>query len=146
MERVAIIGASMTQFSDRDAWVRELLAEAGRECLEQAGVGPDAVDHLYVSNMASGEFEGQTGVPNALANDLGAMPAYTARIDQTSASGGAGVFAAWQAAASGAAEHALLVGGEKMTHRTTAEATDVIASLTTPSSTNTGSHCPRLRG
>ncbi len=102
MERVAIIGASMTQFGQREEWIRELLAEAGRACLDDAGVAPDAVEHLYVSNMASGEFEGQTGVPNALAHDLSAVPAYTARIDQTSSSGGAGVYAAWQSVASGA--------------------------------------------
>ncbi|OYR64827.1 hypothetical protein DJ71_22655, partial [Halorubrum sp. E3] len=58
MERVAIVGASMTQFGQRDAWVRELLAEAGAAALDDAGVDGDDLDHLYVSNMASGEFEG----------------------------------------------------------------------------------------
>ena len=139
MERVAIIGASMTRFGQRDAWVRELLAEAGEACLDDAGVSGGDLDHLYVSNMASGEFEGQTGIPNALAHDLGAMPAYTQRVDQTSSSGGAGTYAAWQSVASGASDLTLLVGGEKMTHRTTPEATDVIASLTHPWSTNTAS-------
>ncbi|XVH30995.1 thiolase C-terminal domain-containing protein [Haloferacaceae archaeon DSL9] len=146
MERVAIIGASMTQFGQRDAWVRELLADAGLACLEDSGVAPDAIDHLYVSNMASGEFEGQTGVPNALAHDLAAMPAYTARIDQTSSSGGAGVYAAWQSVASGASEMTMLVGGEKMTHRSTAEATDVIASLTHPVEYKHGLTLPSFAG
>ncbi|KTG10016.1 3-ketoacyl-CoA thiolase [Haloprofundus marisrubri] len=146
MERVAIIGASMTQFGQRDAWIRELLAEAGQACLDDAGVAPDAIDHLYVSNMASGEFEGQTGVPNALAHDLAAMPAYTARIDQTSSSGGAGTYAAWQSVASGASEMTLLVGGEKMTHRTTAESTDVIASLTHPVEYKHGVTLPSFAG
>ena len=146
MDRVAVIGASMTQFGQRDAWVRELLAEAGQACLDDAGVPPDAVEHLYVSNMASGEFEGQTGVPNALAHDLAAMPAYTARIDQTSSSGGAGAYAAWQSVASGASEMTLLVGGEKMTHRSTAEATDVIASLTHPVEYKHGVTLPSFAG
>jgi acetyl-CoA C-acetyltransferase len=146
MERVAIIGASMTQFGQRETWIRELLAEAGTACLDEAGVSPDVVDHLYVSNMASGEFEGQTGVPNALAHDLSAVPAYTARIDQTSSSGGAGVYAAWQSIASGASEMTLLVGGEKMTHRTTAEATDVIASLTHPVEYKHGLTLPSFAG
>ena len=146
MERVAIIGASMTQFGQRDAWIRELLAEAGSACLDDAGVAPDAVEHLYVSNMASGEFEGQTGIPNALAHDLAAVPAYTARIDQTSASGGAGVYAAWQSVASGASEMTLLVGGERMTHRSTAEATDVIASLTHPAEYKHGVTLPAFAG
>ena len=146
MDRVAIIGASMTQFGQRDAWIRGLLAEAGRACLDDAGVAPDAIDHLYVSNMASGEFEGQTGISNALAHDLAAIPAYTARIDQTSASGGAGVYAAWQSVASGASELTLLVGGERMTHRTTAEATDIIASLTHPAEYKHGVTLPSFAG
>ena len=146
MDRVAIIGASMTQFGQRDGWVRDLLAEAGQACLTDADVAPDDVDHLYVSNMASGEFEGQTGVPNALAHDLAAMPAYTARIDQTSSSGGAGVYAAWQSVASGASEMTLLVGGEKMTHRSTAEATDVIATLTHPVEYKHGVTLPSFAG
>ncbi|MFB6077944.1 MAG: thiolase family protein [Halarchaeum sp.] len=146
MDRVAVIGASMTQFGQRDAWIRELLAEAGEACLDEAGVDGSALEHLYVSNMASGEFEGQTGVPNALAHDLGALGAYTQRVDQTSASGGAGVYAAWQSVASGASELTMLVGGEKMTHRTTAEATDVIASLTHPVEYKHGVTLPSFAG
>ncbi|MFB6096623.1 MAG: thiolase family protein [Haloferacaceae archaeon] len=146
MDRVAIIGASMTQFGQRDAWIRELLAEAGQACLEDAGVEPDAIEHLYVSNMASGEFEGQTGVPNALVHDLAAMPAYTQRVDQTSSSGGAGAYAAWQSVASGASEMTLLVGGEKMTHKTTAESTDIIASLTHPVEYKHGVTLPSFAG
>ncbi len=96
--------------------------------------------------MASGEFEGQTGVMNMLAHDLGLMPAYSVRIDQTSASGGAGVFAAWQSIASGASELSLLVGGEKMTHRSTAESTDVIASITHPVEYKHGLTLPSFAG
>lgn len=136
----------MTQFGQRDAWIRELLAEAGQAALADADVSPDEIEHLYVSNMASGEFEGQTGVPNALAHDLAAMPAYTARIDQTSSSGGAGVYAAWQSVASGASDMTMLVGGEKMTHRSTAESTDVIASLTHPVEYKHGVTLPSFAG
>ena len=143
---VAVIGASMTQFGERDAWVRELLAEAGTACLAEAGAAPETVEHCYVSNMASGEFEGMTGVPNALAHDLDCLPAYTQRVDQTSSSGGAGMYAAWQSVASGASEMTLLVGGEKMTHRSTSEATDVIASLTHPVEYKHGVTLPSFAG
>ncbi len=143
---VAIIGASMTKFGQRDGWIRDLLAEAGQACLDDADVAADAVDHLYVSNMASGEFEGQTGVMNMLAHDLGLLPAYTQRIDQTSSSGGAGIYAAWQSIASGASEMTMLVGGEKMTHRTTAESTDIIASLTHPVEYKHGVTLPSFAG
>jgi len=145
-DRVAVVAASMTQFGERDGWVSDLLAEAGQACLADAGVDAGTVDHLYVSNMASGEFEGQTGVSNALAHDLGAVPAYSARVDQTSASGGAGIYAAWQSVASGASDCTLLVGGEKMTHRSTAEATDVIASLTHPAEYKHGVTLPSFAG
>ncbi len=147
MERVAIVGASMTPFGNREgAWLRDLLAEAGVDCLDDAGIDADRIDHLYVSNMASGELEGQTGVPNMLAHDMAAQPAYTARIDQTSSSGGAGIYAAWQSIASGASETTLLVGGEKMTHRTTGEATDIIASLTHPVEYKHGVTLPSFAG
>ncbi|MFB6160993.1 MAG: thiolase family protein [Haloferacaceae archaeon] len=146
MERVAMIGASMTQFGERDAWVRDLLAEAGVACLHDSGVAPGDVEHLYVSNMASGEFEGQGGVMNQLAHDLSVLPAYSARIDQTSSSGGAGIYHAWQSVASGVSDMTLLVGGEKMTHRSTAEATDVIASITHPVEYKHGVTLPSFAG
>jgi len=143
---VAIIGAAMTPFGERRAWIRELLAEAGEACLGAAGVERSAVEQVYVSNMASGEFEGQGGIMNALTADLGLSPAYSARIDQTSASGGAGIYAAWQSIRSGASEMTLLVGGEKMTHRSTAEATDVIASITHPVEYKHGITLPSFAG
>jgi len=143
---VAIVAASMTDFGEHDSWIRDLLAETGQACLDAAPLDRGAVDHLYVSNMASGEFEGQTGVMNALAHDLGLLGAYTQRVDQTSASGGAGIYAAWQSIASGASECTLLVGGEKMTHRSTDEATDVIASLTHPVEYKHGVTLPSFAG
>ena len=145
-ERVAVVGASMTQFGQRDAWIRELLAEAGGECLADAGVAPDEIEHLYVSNMTSGEFEGTTGVMNSLAHDIGVLPAYTERVDQTSASGGAGMFAAWRSVASGASDLSLLVGGEKMSHKPTAETTDIIASVTHPVEYKHGVTLPSFAG
>ena len=143
---VAVIGASMTAFGERDGWLRDLLVEAATGCLDDAAVAADAVEHLHVANMASGEFEGQTGAMNALAQDIDATPAYVQRVDQTSASGGAGIYAAWQSVASGASDLTLLVGGEKMTHRTTSETTDVIASLTHPVEYKHGVTLPSFAG
>jgi len=136
----------MTAFGERNGWIRDLLAEAGSACLGDVGVPADVVDHCYVSNMASGEFEGQGGTMNALLDDLGLAPAYAQRVEQTSASGGAGIYAAWQSVASGASEMTLLVGGEKMTHGPTAEATDVIASITHPFEYKHGLTLPTFAG
>jgi len=143
---VAIVGASMTDFGEREDWVLNLLAEAATACLDDADVGPGAIEHCYVSNMAGGEFEGQTGVANALVDDVGAAPAYAQRIDGTSASGGTGIYAAWQSVAAGASDCTLLVGAEKMTHCSTGEATDVIASLTHPVEYKHGLTLPSFAG
>jgi len=146
-DRVAVIGASMTQFGHREGeWIMDLLAEAGIDCLEDAGLDGDEVDHLYVSNMTSGEFEGMTGVMNALVHDLGAIPAYTQRVDQTSSSGGAGIYAAWRSVASGDSDMTLLVGGEKMAHRSTSESTDIIASVGHPVEYKHGVTLPSFAG
>jgi acetyl-CoA C-acetyltransferase len=145
-QEVAVIGGSMTKFGERDSWVGDLLAEAGDACLTDAGVAPETVEHVYVSNMASGEFEGQTGIMNALAHDLGLVPAYSQRIDQTSSSGAAGIYGAWQSVASGASDMTLLVGGEKMTHRDTAGSTEVIASITHPAEYKHGVTLPSFAG
>lgn len=48
--------------------ILDLFAEAGFECLEDAG----DVEYLYVSNMTSGEFGGMAGVMNALPYDIAA--------------------------------------------------------------------------
>ena len=147
MDRIAIIGASMTQFGVREgSWIRDLLSEAAMGCIETTGISPRDIDHVYVSNMASGECEGQTGIMNALVHDIGAVPAYTARIDQTSASGGAGIYAAWQSVASGQSDMTLLVGGEKMTHTSTSNATDIISTLTHPVEYKHGVTLPSFAG
>ena len=143
---VALLGGAMTSFGSREEWVRDLASEAALACLDDAEVAPADIEHLYVSNMASGEFEGQTGVMNALAHDIGALPAYAQRVGQTSASGGAGLYAAWQSVASGASEMTLLVGVEKMTHLSTAEAGDIIASLTHPVEYGHGVTLPSFAG
>ncbi|RRJ29859.1 thiolase family protein [Halocatena pleomorpha] len=146
MRDVAVIGASMTKFGQREEWLQELLAQAGIDCLQDGNVAPKEIEHLYVSNMASGEFEGQTGASNALAHDLGVLPAFTQRVDQTSSSGGAGIYTAWQSIASGTSDMTLLVGGEKMTHRSTPETTDIIASVTHPAEYKHGVTLPSFAG
>ncbi|PSQ27286.1 hypothetical protein BRD09_08680, partial [Halobacteriales archaeon SW_10_68_16] len=54
---VAIIGASMTEFGQREAWIRELLVEAGEACLDDAPVDREAVEHLYVANAREHGFD-----------------------------------------------------------------------------------------
>jgi len=142
---VAVVGAAMTQFGERDAGLQSLLAEAGEQCLADGGVEPAAIDRLTVAR-ASGNYTGQAGLANLVAGDLGVRPAAASAIDQTSAAGGAGLFQAWRSVASGASEMTLLVGGEKMTHLTTAEVTDPISAITHPAEYKHGVTLPSFAG
>lgn len=60
----------MTRFGQRDALIRKLPAEARKDCLADAGVAPGDVDCVYVSNMASGEFDSQTEVMKIPVHEL----------------------------------------------------------------------------
>ncbi|WP_126661685.1 thiolase family protein [Haloterrigena salifodinae] len=142
---VAIAGAAMTPFGRRDASLLELLAEAGENCLADGPVGADAVDHLFVAR-SGGAYEGQSGLAGALTSELGVRPAHAAAIEQTSASGAAAVYEAWKAIASGACEVALAVGGERMTHLSTATATDIVSGITHPAEYKHGITVPSFAG
>jgi len=145
VREVAIAGASMTRFGERDAWLRDLLATAGDRCLADAGVAPGTVDHLYLA-VSSGSYQAGGGLMNALAADLGLSPAHAEGVSQTSASGGAGLYAAWRSVALGEADVALLVGGEKMTHRSTTDLTELIADVTHPVEYKHGITLPAFAG
>ncbi|GCF13309.1 3-ketoacyl-CoA thiolase [Haloarcula mannanilytica] len=142
---VAVVGASMTQFGVREPRLRELLAAAGTRCLDDAGVEPRAVDHLYLSE-SGGAYESKGGLVNALKDDLGLGSAYATGIEQTSAAGGAGIAAAWRSVASGESDLSLLVGGEKMTHLSTPVTSDVVSAITHPVEYKHGVTIPSFAG
>ncbi|MGB9933336.1 thiolase C-terminal domain-containing protein [Haloarcula amylolytica] len=142
---VAVVGASMTEFGVRKPRLRELLATAGAHCLDDAGVAPRAVDHLYLSE-SGGAYESKCGLVNALKDDLGLGRAYATGIEQTSAAGGAGIAAAWRSVASGESDLSLLVGGEKMTHLSTPVASDVVSAITHPAEYKHGVTIPSFAG
>jgi acetyl-CoA acetyltransferase len=101
---------------------------------------------VVVGNMASGEFEGRSGIANALISDLALEPAYGLKVENTSGSGAAALYVGWLAIASGAADLALVAGGEKMTTLPTEVVTDVIASLTHPVEYQHGITLPSYAG
>lgn len=135
----------MTPFGPREASLLELLAEAGTDCLADAPIGTDEVDHLFVAR-SGGAYEGQSGLAAALAGELGIRPAHAVAIEQTSSSGAAAVYEAWKAIASGTCEVALAVGGERMTHLSTATATDIVSGITHPAEYRHGITIPSFAG
>ena len=146
MRSVAIVGCATTKFGRSDKDVVGLLAEASLAAMDDAGLDGVRFDDVFVGNMASGEFEGISGLANLLVSELGLEPASAMKVEYTSGSGGAAFRAGWIAVASGQSELALVAGGEKMTSASTKEATEIIASLAHPWEKAQGVTMPSLAG
>ncbi len=142
---VSLTGASMTRFGEREGRLVGLLTEAAADCLADAAVDPAAVDHLYVAE-SGGSYDGPQGLATAVAGELGVAPAHAACVEQTSAAGAAGVYSAVRAVRTGEADCALVVGGEKLTHASTAAATDRISAVAHPAAYRHGVTIPAFAG
>jgi acetyl-CoA C-acetyltransferase len=130
MRDVAVIGSVVTKFGKHDKTVVQLLAEASMTALRDSNTVDEKFGMVLVGNMSSGEFEGRSGIANALVGDLALEPAFATKLENTSGSGGAAFYAGWLSVASGQSDLTLVAGGEKMSSVSTERATEVIASLT----------------
>ena len=126
---VAILGGGTTHFGKLEAGLLQLLTDASIIAMDDSATSDKKFDHVYVGNMASGELNGKSGIANMLTSDLGLEPAFSSKIENTSGSGGAALYAGWLSVASGQSKLTLVVGGEKMSHMPTSSITSIIASL-----------------
>ncbi len=134
MRPVVVAGAGMIPFERRDEdSLVGMMAVAGLNAMDDAGLGDRAVDAVYVGNMASGLFNHQVSVASALVDRLSLMPAAADRIENGPASGGSAIKNGFLAVASGYADIVLVVGGEKMREVIGPKATDIVAAMTHPS-------------
>jgi acetyl-CoA C-acetyltransferase len=133
MRDVAVIGVGMIQFGRRDEdSLMDMLAYASLHALDDAGLGDQSVDAIYVANMAAGMFQHQVSIASSLADRLSLLPAPADTIENGPASGGSAVKNGLLAVASGYYDTVLVVGGEKMREVTGWRATDVVATMTHP--------------
>jgi len=89
MRDVAIIGAGMIQFGRRDEdSLMDMLAYASLNALDDAGLGDQTVDAVYVATMGAGILQHQTAVASALVDRLSLLPAAAETIENGPASGG----------------------------------------------------------
>lgn len=108
--------------------IRDLACEAGRSCLDGAGVSPSQVEALYVGNFAGPSFTGQNHIAPWIGAGLGLHNVPCTRFEAACASGGAALFHAWTAIAGGAYDMVLVLGVESMTSQSTAKTTEILAS------------------
>jgi acetyl-CoA C-acetyltransferase len=133
MRPVVVAGAGMIPFERRDEdSLMDMLATAGLNAMDDAGLGDRPVDSVYVGNMASGLFNHQVSVASALVDRLSLLPAAAERVENGPASGGSAIKNGFLAVASGFNDIVLVVGGEKMREVIGPKATDIVACMTHP--------------
>jgi len=128
MRPVAIIGAGKTPFgafADRD--LRSLAVAAGNKALENAGVGPGAIESFYLGNFAGPEFTTQNHLAPYISTALGMTGIPSTRFEAACASSGAAFFQAYMGVASGIYDIVMVVGVEKMTCQPTPRVTEILS-------------------
>src|SRR5512139_3778974 len=133
MRDVAIIGAGMIPFGRRDEdTLMEMLAYASLKALDDAGMGDQSVDAVYVANMGGGMLQHQSSIASSLVDRLSLLPAAAETVENGPASGASAIKNGLLAVASGYYDYVLVVGGEKMREVTGWRATDFVATMTHP--------------
>jgi acetyl-CoA C-acetyltransferase len=123
----------MIPFGRRDEdSLMDMLAYAALHALDDAGLGDQSVDAVYVGNMGGGIVQHQTAIASSLVDRLSLLPAAADTVENGPASGGSAIKNGVLAVASGYYDSALVVGGEKMREITGWRATDFVATMTHP--------------
>jgi acetyl-CoA acyltransferase len=108
----------MTRFGKfLDRSVRSLAEEATREALADAGVDAAEVGMVFYSNATAGILHGQEMIRGQVAlRYTGLLGVPIVNVENACASASSAFHLAWMTVASGAADVALAVGAEKLTH------------------------------
>lgn len=127
MRDVSVIGVSETQFGRLDNSYRELIAEAGKEAIEDSGADKDEIESLYLGSFSPDRFvqQGHAAPLASLATGLGYVP--TTRTENACSSSASAFKEAYLGVASGVYDIAIAIGVEKMTEVDTGKATEILA-------------------
>src|SRR3954466_15340824 len=111
-------GTGMTSFGKQlDRSLRSLAEEAVQESLQDAGVGPEAVDAAFFANAVASLITGQACVPGQVAlRHTGLLGIPIVNVENACASGSTAFGLACTALAAGTADVAIVVGAEKLSH------------------------------
>ncbi|MWG33257.1 thiolase domain-containing protein [Halomarina oriensis] len=124
MSEVRIAGVGLTPFGRMpDRTGRDLFAEAGLAALDDAGVAPPTVEHLFFGNFM-GELAEHQGHQGPLMAEAVGVNAPATRLETACASSGVAVREAVKTVRNGEADVVLVGGMERMTNMGTAGATD----------------------
>ncbi|WP_028029470.1 thiolase domain-containing protein [Gemmobacter nectariphilus] len=127
MQDIHIIGSGHTRFGRLSETLEQLIVEAAQEAIAESGLDPADIDAVFLGHFNSGLVA--DGFASSLIHQ--AHPALrfkpAARCENACASGAAAIHAGINQILSGKARHVLVVGAEKMTHRSTPDVTAALA-------------------
>ncbi|MEK6984785.1 MAG: thiolase domain-containing protein [Candidatus Thermoplasmatota archaeon] len=120
-----VLGAAHTRFGE--AWeksYRDLMTEAGLAALQNARIGGDAIDAVFVGTMSTGKLVGQEHIAPLLLDGAGLADRHipATRVEAAGASGGVAFRQGVNMIRSGAADIVVVGGIEKMTDVSDADA------------------------
>jgi acetyl-CoA C-acetyltransferase len=141
---VWISGAGMTRFGKRDETLPDLIAEAARVALSDAGI--ERPDAIVVAAMNPEEFTGEGNYGSLIGTHLGLSRVPVLRVETATSSGLAAVYSGFAAIAAGLHRIVLVVGGEKMTHLATPRVSEIIGRSIDPHERRYGTTMPALAG
>jgi len=118
MRDVAIVGIGITKFGELwEKSFREMGIQAGLAAMQDAKLGAEEIDAMYVGNMSAGRYIEQEHVAALMADYSGLARDHTpsTRVEAAGASGGLALRQAYLAIASGMHDVIVVGGAEKMT-------------------------------
>ena len=118
MENVFIAGVGMTDFGVQlQRSMRSLAEEAVQTALSDAGAEPDMIDYAFYGNVGAGTITGQASIRGQAAlRPTGLLGTPIVNVENACATGSTAFGMATAAILSGAADVAIAVGVEKMSH------------------------------
>ncbi|MBI4168268.1 MAG: thiolase domain-containing protein [Candidatus Aenigmarchaeota archaeon] len=127
MRKVAVIGGGLSKFGEHwDKGLKELIAEAGVQAIQDAGVVGKDIQAVYGGTMSAGGFSKQEHIAALIADHMGLNPLPAVRVEAACASGGVALRQAYISVASGLHDVVIVGGVEKMTDVTIEEATTIL--------------------
>jgi len=125
--KIFVAGSAITPFGELwDRSLEDLLRQATAEAVANAELDLSQIEAVFVANMAAGALEGQMHLGALVSSWFPQYPP-AMRIEGACASGGLAMLAAEQALLSGKYKTVLVVGGEKLTDVSAAEASQALA-------------------